>query len=409
MPLRTHGEICLSSPDPPLTAPPRPPPRLSLAITGHRESNASFAANRAKIHEVLSAIFDQIELGLAAEAQTQTLAPTRLHSLLVDGADQMAMALGKARGFELVAPLPFGRNLNTAINAHPLTREDAEALLAGREAADPAVETRAAAMRAWEDDTRLFELADRDHAIAPLLLAKLANPGNLRAAQAYNFAASQRVALAARVMLEQSDLLIAIWDGASTSFTGGTGATVALALDMGTPVLWIDARSPESWRLLFSPEALAGSGEGGPQGRNDALVLLVRKAVGGGQPAEHGYAAGVSALDTKHWHPRSQRVWHGYRRIEALFGADGIRARFRDLHQTYETPDAILTGSAAASLAAAAALSGQDGAFVSRIKADMTRRFAWADGISARLSDTYRGGMILNFLFSAFAIVGGIA
>jgi hypothetical protein len=37
------------------------------------------------------------------------------------------------------------------------------------------------------------------------------------------------------------------------------------------------------------------------------------------------------------------------------------------------------------------------------------RRFAWADGISARLSDTYRGGMILSFLFSAFAIVGGIA
>ena len=40
---------------------------------------------------------------------------------------------------------------------------------------------------------------------------------------------------------------------------------------------------------------------------------------------------------------------------------------------------------------------------------DSIRRFAWADGISARLSDTYRGGMILNFLFSAFAIVGGIA
>jgi hypothetical protein len=36
-------------------------------------------------------------------------------------------------------------------------------------------------------------------------------------------------------------------------------------------------------------------------------------------------------------------------------------------------------------------------------------RFAWTDGISAYLSDLYRGGMTINFLLSAVAIIGGIA
>jgi hypothetical protein len=37
------------------------------------------------------------------------------------------------------------------------------------------------------------------------------------------------------------------------------------------------------------------------------------------------------------------------------------------------------------------------------------QRFAWADGISARLSDTYRGGMTTSFVLSAMAIVCGIS
>jgi hypothetical protein len=40
---------------------------------------------------------------------------------------------------------------------------------------------------------------------------------------------------------------------------------------------------------------------------------------------------------------------------------------------------------------------------------EVLRRFAWADGVSARLSDAYRGGMTLSFILSALAIVGGVA
>jgi hypothetical protein len=46
---------------------------------------------------------------------------------------------------------------------------------------------------------------------------------------------------------------------------------------------------------------------------------------------------------------------------------------------------------------------------VTRIEKSVLRRFAWADGVSARLSDVYRGGMTSNFLLAALAIVMGMA
>jgi len=391
-------------------APPAPEPRLSLAITGHRESNAAFAANRAAIAATLESLFDRL-----AAATGPNSAPVRLHSMLVDGADQMAMALGRARGWELVAPLPFGRRLNKAINAHPLDLADGEALLGGGAASNPATQARSEAIRTWADASLLFELADRDEAIAALFLAKLAAPADLHAAQAHSFAVSERVALAAQVMIEQADLLIAIWDGASTSLTGGTGATLVQALDTGCPVLWVDARAPAGWRILLSPEELAGGTEVLPQLAERQAVLdnLVRNALGGN--ADHtrlgkaGYAEGVAALDAQHWRSSSAWPWHGYRRIEALFGSATASARLRSLRQTYEPPDAMLAGSASEMLGAIGALPDQDPSLVERTGTAIIRRFAWADGISARLSDMYRGGMILNFLFSALAIVGGMA
>ncbi len=367
-----------------IAAPPAPSPRLSLAVTGHRDEHPDFATNRAAIEQVLTGLFDQIET--VAKQATSTAAPTRLHSLLVGGTDQMAMALGKARGWELVAPLPFGRELNVAINAAPLTLADGQALLTGGTADDPAVQARAQSLRGWTDASHVFAMAERDSALAALLTAKLAAPQELHAAQAFSFAASERVALAARVMIEQSDVLIALWDGTSTSFTGGTGATVAQALDMGCPVVWVNVRDPAAWRLLFSAEALAGLHAGMPQAADREALLdsLLRDAVGAGahaKAAAHGsYAAGQAALSAKRWRARSSRLWHGYRRIEALFGADTAKARLRNLRQTYETPEAILSGSAQPLLAATIALPGQDHPFAERIKAGsrwQSQRLGW--------------------------------
>ena len=380
------------------TAPPPPSARFSIGVTGHRSGNAAFTGNRNRIEAVLAEIFLAIDAVTAAERVA--IGPTRLHCLLTDGADQVAASAALARGWELVAPLPFGQNLNVAINAEPETVADAQALMLGGNAADAATQQRADAIRALGGKAQLFELADRDALLARLFFEKVAAPLDMKPAEAFAARSSARVALAGRVMIEQSDIIIGIWDGATRAFVGGTGHTISEALEHGTPVVWIDARDPERWRILHAPEALAVGDAPASFERDEELGRLVREAL-----APQG-EDGSYALSQEQWKARSNRWWTGYRRIEAVFGGGG--SPFRSLVQRYETTDAIATGSGAAIMAAARSLPGGDAALAQRIESEVLRRFAWTDGISARLSDSYRGGMIANFIFSSCAVVAGI-
>jgi hypothetical protein len=112
---------------------------------------------------------------------------------------------------------------------------------------------------------------------------------------------------------------------------------------------------------------------------------------------------------TETWHQHSQRRFHAYRRIEALFGGKSWRERVGRLVKSYERPDAIAAGSGAPLLHAATALPGGDTDFTHKIAVDVLQRFAWADGLSTYLSDAYRGGMVTNFLLSALAIMVGVS
>lgn len=399
-------------------APDPPTIRLALGVTGHRSMNAAFAANQAAIVAKLHEILSRIDAVAAAALRNQpgiVGARTRLHSLLVDGLDQIAAHHALTLGWELIAPLPFGRALNAAINASPNTGTEARALIDLSGPCSAETRARADVIEALASKARVFELAEQDARITRLYLDMMDAPDAVAKAQAYSFAASERVASAGQVMIEQSDFIVGVWDGASTSFTGGTGHTIAMALASGTPVVWIDARAPEHWRVLHAPEALAGASilSGVDPERDADLERLVTQALqpfpGKKHHASSSSVDGLKALDTERWRARSSRLWHGYRRVEAIFGGQSNAERWRKLVQTYETPDAIATGSGKAVLAAAAALPGQQAGFVERLKSDVLGRFAWADGISARLSDAYRGGMILGFVFSACAIVGGLA
>src|SRR5580693_3057074 len=115
-------------------APPPPRVRLSLAVTGHRVDNVSYGANQARVAKVVSEIFDAIEAVVAAEPRLlgpDGVAPTRLHCLLADGVDQLTCDEALTRGWELVAPLPFGEQVNCAISAKPRDATEARAILAG--------------------------------------------------------------------------------------------------------------------------------------------------------------------------------------------------------------------------------------------------------------------------------------
>lgn len=405
-----------------MNAPATPRPRLCIGVTGHREDNATFAANQARIAAVLEQVLDRIAAAVEAEAaapEGPTPERTRLHCLLDAGTDHLAAESAIARGWELVAPLPFGLALDVAINARPATLDEARALLAGQggaAACSPDVRARAERIHALALQARLFELADRDDELARQYLAQLASPGDRRLVATFAAEVSLRAALAARVMLEQSDLLIAIWDGVTRALVGGTGHTVQVALETGAPVLWIDANAPEQWRILEGPESLLAmpASQVVDGAREEGLARIVRRALRpaerpGGRANPRRAPAGSANLERERLPRASNPLFHLYRRVELLFGTATMRERFRGLRQRYETPEAIATGSGAPLLARARALPGHDKEQIGRIELAVLRRFAWADGVSSHLSDVYRGSMTANFLLATLAIVGGMA
>jgi hypothetical protein len=374
--------------------------RICIGVTGHRATNGAFAENEPRIRDAVAAVFDAVDAAVAS--LNGAMDRPRLHSLLASGADALAVKQARARCWEIRAPLPFGRDLNVAINAHPETVEDAQALMTGGQARQEAVAGQAAQLRQITAEARLFELADQDEQVAKLFLDRLRTPGDPRARAHYAALASERAAVAGRVMIEQSDLLIAIWDGVSPGSVGGTRHTIAAALDHGLAVVWIDARAPVRTVVLQGPESLDHPPAAAAP---DEVDRLIERLI---DPADAEETARAIRFHTEQWHTRSSRRFHAYRRIEALFGT-GTPSRLGSLRQRYERPGEIARGSGANLIARARALPGVDQDFVAALESRILGRFAWADGLSTYLSDAYRGGMVTNFLLSAFAIVVGIA
>ena len=364
-----------------------PPSRLCIAITGHRESNAAFAANRANIEAALAHIFDTADSFTANQSSTQ--ATTRLYSLLAQGADLIAVEQALARGWDVTAPLPFGLDLTLAINVDP---EDGGSATARH-------------MRAVAEQLTLFELAEQDEEVAELRQAALAEPPDSVASQHYQTVVAERVATAGRILIEQSDILIAIWDGFTPGATGGTRHTIAAALGAGTPVIWINACNPDDITCLRLPEELFAL-DTLPSMTQADITQLLQSII---DPPDSDQDERAARFHTEKWHARSYRRFHAYRRVEALFGAPETRGRLGKLVQYYERPEDAAAGSGAAMLDTARSLPGGAPRLVERIDRDIIRRFAWADSISTYLSDAYRGGMVASFLLSAAAIVVGIA
>lgn len=381
-----------------------PPARLCIAITGHRESNTAFANNRAAIEASLSAVFDSAES--AVEAQTDAVGVTQLASLLAHGADLVAVGQANARGWDIVAPLPFGLDLNIAINADPENADDAEALLQDRLVNDPGLASRAAHIRSFAGHARLFELAEEDAKVTQLFVEMLRRPEDPIAARGFSNIASDRVASAGRVMIEQSDVVVAIWDGVTPGGIGGTRHTIATALNLGTPVIWISASRPETVTILRSPEELFVAGDDSKTTMSADIEQLFQDVL---NPRALDQNERAIRFHTEQWHARSRRRFHAYRRIEALFAGKGISGRLGRLIQHYERPEDIAKGSGAKLLENAKQLPGGDPAFACKIELDVLQRFAWADGLSTFLSDAYRGGMVTNFVLSALAIIIGVA
>jgi len=55
------------------------------------------------------------------------------------------------------------------------------------------------------------------------------------------------------VVLNQSDILIVVWDGERQNKRAGTEDTFDDAVQRGVPIVWIDAHAPHHWRIVTQP------------------------------------------------------------------------------------------------------------------------------------------------------------
>ena len=396
-----------------IEAPATPSVRLNIGVTGHRADHPSYTPHSVRIEAAMHGVLDLIGRIVASMTPPfgAPFAPVRMHSVMADGTDQLGAREALARGWEIVALLPFGRALNCAINAHPHSLEDARALLAGATAADDRVQARAETIRSLVSRAHVFELADADDRTTARFLDMHASPGDAAKAEFFRADRSARVALAARLAVEQSDLLIAVWDGVRTNLVGGTGHTVAAALHSGTPVLWIDPADPDAWRILGAPECLITLRDDDDAGDRETMLrdLIAAALLPGDADLASGKHPGAAAMAAGKWQAQSDPLWHAYRWIERRFGGGSAAIDRKGLTQTYETPTQVVTGSGAGVAQALGALPGADPGFTDRVLHGVLGRFAWADGISAHLSDTYRGSMVVNFALSAAAVIIGVA
>lgn len=244
--------------------PPLTPLALRIGVTGHRTESDDLPKEKRKrpipniptIRASVREIFEVIRVSLKDVADTNgdlfDLSPSkysqpgggtlRIISALASGADQWVAEETIKLGFELQVVLPF---LRGEYLKDFTVQSDAENFLKLLEKAKGIIEF----------DGKLD--LDENGARKP---------------------DSQSYEAVGRGILNQTDLLIAVWDGKDSRGRGGTGQVVREALQNGIPVIWIPWDSPEKWQLHLShwdpdQEPINSSG------RNDSLSSLINRIV----------------------------------------------------------------------------------------------------------------------------------
>jgi hypothetical protein len=215
-----------------LKSPPRPDLAFRVGIVGHRPNRLpkeadKLAAMRQTLHAVLADVKAQVDQHAAQSTAVTQFAATapilRAISPLAEGTDRMFAEEALALGYSLCCPLPFAQEEFEKDFAPPDALEE-----------NSLARFRGILQRAGEGAGVTVFALDGDRAAAP---------------DAYG--------LGGRIVLNQSDLLVVVWDGHPAAGKGGTVDTLRDAIQFNVPVLWIDALDPTRWQLLRTNDDLA--------------------------------------------------------------------------------------------------------------------------------------------------------
>lgn len=355
--------------DPGLEAPPRPPLVLRIGVVGHRPNRlgaAEVPLLAARLREIIHAVRDEVlaHLGDNPELYADRAPVVRALSPLAEGTDRLFAEQALAEGCELTVVMPFHQ-------------AEFENDFAPPHALEP-------------DSITAFRR----------LLARAETVFELDGSRADESRAYQ---IAGDVVLNQSDVLIVVWDGERRNLRGGTEETFDDAVERGVPLVWIDARAPHHWRIVRQPIRLLEGIRPGVRAvlmrsqSLDAVREQVRRLVGcpssfsGGDAVSERGKLGIFLSERQ---PRYNLAfwWKWFRNVvgEGRCAFPGIRVMPYETEVEAKWP--------------------RDRSHPVAMLIDRLRPYyAWADKLADRYADGYRSAFVVAFCLAAIAVAMALA
>ncbi len=341
--------------------PVRPPLALTIGVVGHRPNRLPEAAREtiiAEIGKAVAAVADACDAARSKYASVFADGAARpvLLSALAEGADRYAAAAALGRNMALAVALPFPIEEYAKDFADDASRDEYRRLLA-----------------AAGDDVLVLP---GDHATQ-----------------------SRPYETVGVVILENADVILAVWDEGPSAGKGGTTDLIERAAAMGTPIIHVDAFGKAPTRLIWSglaPHPIGGDDvtrlPSAPLGEaiGDVVDRIVRPPVGAVEQAHL----------RRFLHEKRRRLnW----RIELplMLAILGVR-RLKRTDFLPETPEAIsrrLLDLVSATPAAGEAAKRPEGLGM------VAEAFGFADAIGVRCGQVFRSSYVSRFLLAALAVI----
>jgi hypothetical protein len=370
--------------------PPKPRFALAIGIVGHRlrhwDDAKKGADGRTSRTEHLQKIAGDIHLALKAiksaaihayhdheslfddtpDAKQRAPALT-LVSTLADGADTIAAKAALGLGYALDAPLPFAQAeyendfSSHAVDGH-IPLQDFRALVGKARSV-----LQLPGQRKTDADTK--------------------QQGNLKENRAYE--------AAGLTVLNQADILLAVWDGELPHGRGGTADMVAEAARAGIPIVLIDANGKRPvelhWRGLMPTPAPIVAFDDLPRATlDDSIHRVLDELVRPPAAPEERKSLALWFRETS----PSINIRFGYPLLTTLLFAR--RMRFSDV--VPRRANELAEGYIRDAIPVVDPDKPQDIAWLSAA-------YGWADAIGIYFAQVFRSAFVMNFFFAALAVV----
>jgi len=210
-----------------------------------------------------------------------------------------------------------------------------------------------------------------------------------------------------RVVLNQSDLLVVVWDGVRQNKRGGTEESFDEARRRGVPIAWIDAHAPHAWQLLDGATPLPRVPDGqrvAPDGSGTATALRKRvsEALELPRPQKNAARKAHASVHGRADDPRlALKVFYAERRRRWTLGV--IWKAFQQLVADARWPR-VTTKLQDFESAAEQEWPKDQSTPIARLVDKLRPFYAWPDRLAVLFGDRYRTAFLLAFLLAAAAV-----